>query len=85
MRDVTEEFNGLLKENGYKSVLAFCKDAGIDRANLDKNIKGVFKLSLERAFIIARTLCVPIETVLWVFYPDEMIENINNITTCRKF
>lgn len=81
MRDVTQEFNDLLKENGYKSVLAFCKDAGIDRANLDKNIKGVFKLSLDRAFIIADTLNLPIDTVLWIFYPDEMGKNI---ASCKQ-
>lgn len=75
MRDVTKEFNDLLKRNGYKSVLAFCKDAGIDRANLDKNIKGVFKLSLDRAFIIANVLSVSIDEVLWIFYRDEMEQN----------
>lgn len=75
MRDVTNEFNRLLESNGYNSVLAFCKDAGIDRANLDKNIKGVFKLSLDRAFIIANTLGVSIDDVLWIFYHEEMREN----------
>lgn len=75
MRDVTKEFNELLENNGYNSVLSFCKDAGIDRANLDKNIKGVFKLSLDRAFIIANTLGVSIDEVLWIFYHDEMEKN----------
>ena len=75
MRDITTEFNILLLKHGYPSILAFCKEAGIDRANLGSNIKGRFKLSVDRAFKIANALGVPITEVLELFYPDEMEEN----------
>ena len=75
MRDITTEFNIFLLKHGYPSILSFCKDADIDRANLGSNIKGRFKLSVDRAFKIANALGVPITEVLELFYPDEMEEN----------
>ena len=74
------EFRKLVKEHGFKSVLAFCEESGIDRANLDKNLTGVYRISLDRTFIIAKTLGVSLEEVLWLFREDEMKE----YTACCK-
>ena len=75
MRDITKEFNELLAEHGYTSILSFCKQAGIDRANMGTNIKGRYNLSIDRAFKIANTLEIPITAVLKLFYPEEMEQN----------
>ena len=67
-----ELFYDLIKSKGYSSFRAFCREVNIAPGNLHSNLTGRFELSLDRAFLIANTLKVPIDTILAIFYPEEM-------------
>lgn len=67
-----EQFYTLIKSKGFKSFREFCRAAEIGPGNAYTNIDGTFKLSMDRAFTFARVLEVPIDTILAIFYPDEM-------------
>lgn len=75
MRDIRKEFGQLVREKNYHSTNDFAEANGIDCANLNTNLKGKFKLSIDRAFTIANGLAMPIEDVLEMFYPEEMEKN----------
>jgi len=73
--DVREEFYTLMKARGFKSFREFARATGIEVSNIHSNLTGQFTLSIQRAFIIADTLKVPIDNVLSIFYPEEMRSN----------
>ena len=73
--DNREVFYELIKSKGYKSFRDFCKAVNIAPGNLHTNVKGLFELSMDRAFLIANTLEVPIDTILDIFYAEKMREN----------
>ena len=68
---IKDRFLELMHKQGFNSVNSFSKACGIDNPNVNTNIKGVFKLSISRAFVYADTLGVPVMDVLEIFYPDE--------------
>lgn len=70
-----EQFYHLIKEKGYSSFRQFCNTVNIAPGNLHANLTGRFELSMDRAFILANTLEVPIYEILDIFYPDRMKEN----------
>lgn len=69
-----EKFYTLMKECGFASLHKFCKASGIAPGNIHSNLRGHETLSIKRAFRIAKTLCVPIDAILEIFYPEEMDE-----------
>lgn len=72
---IKDRFLELMHKQGFTSVNSFSKACGIDNPNVNTNIKGVFKLSISRAFVYADTLGVPVMDVLEIFYPDECVAN----------
>lgn len=78
-KDCREEFYALMKDCGFESFRQFAKETGVAVANIHSNLTGRYNLSIERAFIIADTLKVPITDILDMFYPDEMAENYNAV------
>ena len=72
---VKEEFYNLLKECGFKGLRHFARESGVRVGNIYSNISGRYKLSIERAFIFANTLGVPVDVVLGIFHADEMEKN----------
>lgn len=67
-----EQFYTLIKNKGFKSFREFCRAAGVGPGNAHTNLDGTFELSISRAFVYAGVLQVPIDTILAIFYPDEM-------------
>ena len=74
-KDCREEFYTLMKERGFESFRKFARETGISAANIHSNLTGHYTLSIQRAFIMANVLGVPIDDILSMFYPDEMREN----------
>lgn len=70
-----EKFYQLIKDCGFKSMREFSRECGVMPGNIVSNVNGTYKLSIERAFIYADTLKVPITTILNIFYPEEMERN----------
>ena len=75
MEERKEKFYGMIKEAGFKGLRDFSRACGIQAGNIHSNVVGRYKLSIERAFIFANTLKVPLMDVLLVFYPEEIYEN----------
>ena len=67
-----ERFYELIKERGFNSFREFCRAAGVGPGNAYSNLADTFELSIGRAFVYAGILQVPIDTILEIFYPDEM-------------
>lgn len=71
-----ERFDNLLHKQGYASLYAFCKDNNLDYGNMNRRVNGVTqKIEIAFAFKIADILRVPIDTLLDIFYPEEMKKN----------
>ena len=69
---IKEQFYTLIREKGFKSFREFCKAAGVGPGNAYTNLNGTFALSIDRAFVYAGVLKVPVDTILAIFYPEEM-------------
>lgn len=74
-----EKFYELMKAQGFVSLRQFAKATGIQVGNVYSNLCGRWKLSIDRAFIYATTLGVPIDTILEIFYEEEMEENRRSV------
>ena len=72
---IKEKFYELLKKRGFESLRAFARASGVGVGNIYSNLNGTFRLSIDRAFTFANTLGVPIDTILAIFYHDEMVKN----------
>ena len=71
-----EEFNKLLKKQGYESLYEFCMKNQIDYSNMSKRVGGVRqKIEISFMFRIANMLHVPVETIIEIFYYDDWITN----------
>jgi len=82
MEERKEKFYDMIAEAGFKGLRDFSRACGIQAGNVYSNISGRYKLSIERAFIYANTLRVPIMDILLTFYPREVYEN-NDIASCN--
>ena len=69
---IKEQFYALIKACGFKSLRKFARSTGIEVGNIHTNVTGKFKPSIERMFIYANTLGVDIDTILRIFYKEEM-------------
>ena len=72
---IKEQFYTLIKESGFESLRAFARATGILVGNIYSNIQGRWRPSIERMFIYADTLGVPVSTIIAIFYRDEMKRN----------
>lgn len=72
---IKEQFYTLIKACGFKSVREFARASGILVGNIHSNVSGKFRPSVERMFIYANTLGVGVDTILSIFYKEEMLEN----------
>ena len=71
-----EMFNKLLAKKGYSSLHDFCLKQQIDYANMNKRVNGIRqKIEISYMFKLANILHEPIETMIEIFYPDELAEN----------
>ncbi len=69
-----ETFYKMIENAGFKGLRDFGRATGIQAGNILPNLKGR-DLSIQRLFIYANTLKVPVTDVLRVFYPEEMRVN----------
>ena len=67
-----EQFYALIKACGFKSLREFARESGVLVGNVHSNVTGKFRPSIERMFIYANTLGVDIDTILRIFYKEEM-------------
>lgn len=72
---IKEKFYELIAEAGFKGLRDFSRHCGISAGNIHSNLSGRYKLSIERAFIYADTLKVPIMDIIMLFYPEEVHKN----------
>lgn len=72
MKSIKEQFYTLMRSKGFESLRGFARACDIEVGNVHSNLSGKYKLSIERAFTFAVVLKVPIDTILAIFYPDEM-------------
>lgn len=71
-----EQFNNLIREKGYKSLYAFCKDNHLDYGNMSRRLDGIRqKIEIGFMFKIANILHVPVESIIEIFYYDDWITN----------
>ena len=75
MRDCREKFYELIKEKGYTSFRKFCAACEIAPGNLHNNLMRRDRIELPRIFKVANMLKVPVDTILNIFYEEEMMEN----------
>lgn len=74
-----EAFTDVLKRHGYRSVNHFCLENKIPQTNMSKRLRGTQKVELPLLFTWANMLHEPIDTMIEIFYPEEMQENRSNI------
>ena len=70
-----ELFYGMMYDAGFKSLREFSKACGIEAGNICNNLNGRYDISIERMFVLAKTLRVPIDAILEVFYSEELEAN----------
>lgn len=68
-------FIALLKKHGYDNVAQFCEANNLIATNMNKRLRGDQKIEILFLFKIANILHEPIETMIEIFYPDELAEN----------
>ena len=69
---IKEQFYALIKACGFSSLREFARATGILVGNIHSNATGKFRPSIDRMFIYANTLGVDIDTILRIFYKEEM-------------
>lgn len=72
--NIKKRFEALIKKQGFRSLYQVSKISGIAQGNMYSNFNGS-KVSLDRAFIYANTLGVPITDVLEIFCKEDMKKN----------
>lgn len=77
---IKEQFYALIKACGYKSLREFARKCDIPVGNIHSNLTSRWRPSIERMFIYADNLNVPIDTILDIFYRNEMETNKNHDT-----
>ncbi len=70
-----DSFKTLVFSKGFKNISAFARATGIDTANLNSNLSRGKQPSLDRLFLYANTLHIPLTDVLLLFFPTEMKKN----------
>lgn len=74
-----EQFSNLVKKHGYRSINHFCIENKMPQTNMSKRLNGSQNVELPLLFKWANLLHEPIETMIEIFYPDELTENRANI------
>jgi len=77
--DRHEALTLILKKHGYRSVNQFCVDNKIPQTNMSKRLRGTQKVELPLLFSWATMLHEPVDTLIEIFYPEEMEANRNSI------
>lgn len=71
-----DNFLELLNKHGYPSVNNFCIENKLQQTNVNRRIKDeTIKVDLNTLFTWANILHEPIETMIEIFYPEELEEN----------
>lgn len=71
-----ENFMVLLKKHNYQSLNSFCLDNHLQQTNFSKRLRDEnMKVDLLILFKLANILHEPIETLIDIFYPEELKEN----------
>ena len=69
---IKEQFYTLIKACGFKSLREFARACEIPVGNIHSNVSGRWRPSIDRMFIYANVLGVSIDTILSIFYKEEM-------------
>lgn len=76
----SEAFTEVVKRHGYRSINHFCLENKIAQTNMSKRMKdNGQKVELPLLFKWANILHEPIDTMIEIFYPEELEENRKNI------
>lgn len=79
-----EKFKTYLREHGYKSIKQLCSQCGLNPTFLYSNIRGKNGISVDKIFLIANTMKVPVDELLRVFYEEQYIENERIVGSCKS-
>lgn len=75
-----ESFRAVLKKHGYSSLASFCAKHGLNQGNFNKRVKEEsIRVEIDNLFLLADLLHEPIETMLDIFYPEEMKINRESV------
>lgn len=75
-----EKFNEVLKKHGYRSLNHFCLENKLIQTNFNRRLKDeTIRVDIDNLFLMAHLLHEPIETMLEIFYPEDMKQNRENI------
>ena len=75
-----ENFRAVLKKHGYSSLASFCAKHGLNQGNFNKRVKEEsIRVEIDNLFLLADLLHEPIETMLDIFYPEEMKINRESV------
>lgn len=71
-----DKFIELLNKHGYKSVNSFCVENNLTQTNVNKRLKNEsIRVDIDNLFLFANILHEPIETMIEIFYPDDLKKN----------
>lgn len=71
-----DKFNEVLKKHGYRSLNQFCLENKLHQTNFNKRIKDEsIRVDIDNLFLMADLLHEPIETMIEIFYPEDLAEN----------
>ncbi len=65
------EFTRMLAKKGYESIADFAHDCGLYPQSVFTQVRGQHRPTIDRMFMYADTLEVPVEDVIKLFYKDE--------------
>lgn len=75
-----ENFRAVLKKHGYSSLASFCAKHGLNQGNFNKRVKEEsIRVEIDNLFLLADLLHEPIETMLEIFYPEDMRLNRESV------
>lgn len=75
-----EKFNEVLKRHGYRSLNQFCLENKLIQTNFNKRLKDEsIRVDIDNLFLMANLLHEPIETMIEIFYPEDLADNRANI------
>jgi len=69
------KFTQLLQAKGYDTIAEFARDCGVKPQTVFVHVRNQHRPDINRMFLYASVLKVPIYKLLDIFYPDELKYN----------
>lgn len=69
------KFTQLLQVKGYDTIAEFARDCGVQPQTVFVHVRDQYKPDIRRMFLYADVLEVSIDSLLEIFYPEELRHN----------